>query len=53
MLRRAFDFEVEGQRKKSRPRRTWKGRLRRMLFADQSLIFLINRNSVFYFLGQL
>ena len=24
VLRRAFDFEVEGQRKKGRPERTWK-----------------------------
>ena len=24
VLRRAFDFEVDGQRKKWRPRRTWK-----------------------------
>ena len=24
MLRRAIDFEVEGQRKKGRPKRTWK-----------------------------
>ena len=24
VLRRALDFEVEGQRKKGRPKRTWK-----------------------------
>ena len=24
VLRRAFDFEVEGQRKKGRPKRTWR-----------------------------
>ena len=24
ILRRALDFEVEGQRKKERPKRTWK-----------------------------
>ena len=29
VLRRALDFEVEGQRKKGRPKREWKGRLRR------------------------
>ena len=31
ILRRAFnrDFEVEGQRKKGRPMRTWKSRLRK------------------------
>ena len=29
ILRRAFDFDVEGQRKKGRPKRTWKSRLRK------------------------
>ena len=29
ILRRALDFEVEGQRKKGRPKRTWKNRLRK------------------------
>ena len=27
ILRRALDFEVEGQRKKGRPKRTWKGQV--------------------------
>ena len=29
ILRMALDFEVEGQRKKGRPKRTWKSRLRK------------------------
>ena len=45
-LRRTLDFEVEGQRKKWRPKRTWKKQveeesvkislIRKMHFADQS-----------------
>ena len=31
VLSRALDFEVERQRKKGRPKRTWKNRLRRKL----------------------
>ena len=27
VLRRALDFEVEGQRKKGRPKRTWKNQV--------------------------
>ena len=29
VLRRALDFEVEGQQKKGRPKRKWKNRLRK------------------------
>ena len=47
ILRRAFDFEVEGQRKFGRPNRTWKRQVEekkyecwflegKMHFADQS-----------------
>ena len=31
VLRRALDFEVEGQRKKGRPKRTWKKRVEEKL----------------------
>ena len=32
VLRRALDFEVEGQRKKGRSKRTWKKRVKEEIF---------------------
>ena len=43
VLRRAFDFEVEGQRKKGRPNRTWK-----RLVVEESVKVGLRRYDVLY-----